>query len=153
MTNCVRKVVGPAVKLAENHMRPRGLFDGEARPSRWKVLADAIAPATLRHIGLLSKADWAGSRVDGERDVVEAPGHRVSELCFKYHGELASKHGKVKPLVDGRKLIAAGHKPGPGFREALEAALKAQVDGEVDEAALTEIAVAELLRRLRGGGA
>jgi len=38
---------------------------------------------------------------------------------------------RPKPLITGRELIAAGYKPGAGFREMLQAAEDAQLEGEV----------------------
>jgi len=42
-------------------------------------------------------------------------------------------HAQIKPklLLTGEDLIAAGYKPGPGFREMLTAAEDAQLEGEV----------------------
>jgi poly(A) polymerase len=39
----------------------------------------------------------------------------------------------VRPrlLVTGSKLIAAGYRPGPGFREMLDAAEDAQLEGTI----------------------
>ena len=39
------------------------------------------------------------------------------------------------PLLDGRGLIAAGHRPGPAFKAMLDAAYDAQLEGRVDAAA------------------
>jgi putative nucleotidyltransferase with HDIG domain len=45
---------------------------------------------------------------------------------------------RPKPLITGRELIAAGYKPGAGFREMLRVAEDAQLEGEISttEAAL-----------------
>jgi tRNA nucleotidyltransferase (CCA-adding enzyme) len=34
-----------------------------------------------------------------------------------------------RPIVQGRHLVALGHKPGPGFKPVLDAAFEAQLDG------------------------
>jgi poly(A) polymerase len=38
---------------------------------------------------------------------------------------------RPQPLVTGRELIAAGYRPGEGFREMLRAAEDAQLDGAI----------------------
>jgi poly(A) polymerase len=52
--------------------------------------------------------------------------------------ELGEEQIRPKPLLDGEALIAAGYRPGPRFREMLEAAEDAQLEGVVStpEAAL-----------------
>ena len=56
--------------------------------------------------------------------------------------EMGEEQIAPKPLVTGDDLIAAGYKPGPGFREMLTAAEDAQLEGEIDtkEAGLQLIA-------------
>ena len=55
------------------------------------------------------------------------------------------------PWVDGQTLQARGHRPGAGFREALDAALDAQLRGADAVGALA--AAEAMLRSLRGAGA
>ena len=54
---------------------------------------------------------------------------------WEYAGERFSELGEEKirprPLVTGNDLIAAGYKPGPEFREWLEAAEDAQLEGRI----------------------
>ena len=45
--------------------------------------------------------------------------------------ELGEEQIKPRLLLDGEALIAAGYKPGPRFREMLEAAEDAQLEGVV----------------------
>ena len=49
------------------------------------------------------------------------------------------------PLLNGGTLVAAGHRPGPGFKAALDAVEDAQLEGRVtDEAAALALAEATL---------
>jgi poly(A) polymerase len=41
---------------------------------------------------------------------------------------------RPKPLLTGRELIAAGYKPGAGFREMLHAVEDAQLEGAIGTA-------------------
>jgi poly(A) polymerase len=51
------------------------------------------------------------------------------------------------PMLDGAALIAAGHRPGPEFKDWLAAALDAQIEGRIS----TRDEALGLVERLRGG--
>ena len=60
------------------------------------------------------------------------------ELCRSKQAELLQEQPLPDPLLRGRDLIALGHRPGPLFREILDRAFDAQLEGEITtpEAAL-----------------
>ncbi|MGH9430915.1 MAG: CCA tRNA nucleotidyltransferase [Terriglobia bacterium] len=51
------------------------------------------------------------------------------ELARRMLQEIPAEEIRPRPLVDGDDLIAAGHKPGPRFKEILQAVEDAQLDG------------------------
>jgi len=53
-------------------------------------------------------------------------------FCRDKHAELAREEPLPEPLLRGRDLIDLGHRPGPRFREILERAFDAQLEGEID---------------------
>jgi len=59
---------------------------------------------------------------------------------------------RPKPLITGRELIAAGYKPGAGFREMLRAAEDAQLEGAVTTAEEAMSLVRERFPRSREQG-
>ena len=65
--------------------------------------------------------------------------HETSQACWDRFGEIGPE--PIKPVLQGRHLISAGHKPGPNFGKALRAAYDAQIeDVTLDEDALLSIA-------------
>ena len=57
------------------------------------------------------------------------------------------------PLITGRDLIAAGYRPGPQFKEMLQAVEDAQLEGTIATCPRSAAAGAATLRRASGGGA
>jgi poly(A) polymerase len=53
------------------------------------------------------------------------------EFCRRMLAELGAEQMKPAPLVSGHDLIALGHRPGPGFKEILDAVEEAQLEGSV----------------------
>jgi len=54
------------------------------------------------------------------------------EFCSRKRDELAREQPLPEPLLRGRDLIDLGHRPGPRFREILDRAFDAQLEGEID---------------------
>jgi poly(A) polymerase len=53
------------------------------------------------------------------------------ELCRAKRSELLAEEPLPAPLLRGRDLIALGHRPGPRFRQILDEAFDAQLEGEL----------------------
>jgi poly(A) polymerase len=53
------------------------------------------------------------------------------EFCRRRLAEIAGEEMKPPPLLSGRDLIALGHRPGPAFKEMLEAVEEAQLEGTI----------------------
>jgi tRNA nucleotidyltransferase (CCA-adding enzyme) len=87
-------------------------------------LARKLAPATIDDLALVMRAD-----ANGRPPLPSAEIHvRIDELVAKAHAlELAAQ--APKPIVQGRHLLALGHKPSPAFKPVIDAAFEAQLDG------------------------
>jgi tRNA nucleotidyltransferase (CCA-adding enzyme) len=125
-----RKLIDRVVSLVANHLRPFQLLNGEAKPAAWKRLHKR-ALNRLDVLGWMSRADWAGRP---NRDPLHATEngkvveHKASAQCWDWHEELGID--PVVPVLMGRHLIAAGFRPGPGFKVMLDAAFEAQLEDE-----------------------
>jgi poly(A) polymerase len=65
-------------------------------------------------------------------DALSASGNLESyAFCRAKQAELAREVRLPEPLLRGRDLIELGHRPGPHFREILERAFDAQLEGEI----------------------
>ena len=125
MTN-QKKLITRVEALVMNHLQPFQLA-GKAKPAAWRRLHRKVG--RLDVLGWLSRADWAGR---GGRDPLtpsengKKVAHSASFECFRFFDELGTDD--ITPTLQGRDLIAAGHKPGRNFGAALNAALEAQID-------------------------
>lgn len=79
--------------------------------------------------------------------IVAARDHALAARTLADVSALAATHGGLTPppLVTGDDLVALGHAPGPGFKEALDAAYDAQLEGRANDRAA---ALAEATRAL-----
>jgi poly(A) polymerase len=98
-----------------------------ANPSLARLLREPDADAALRL--LLAEAD---NRPDWPASV--RPWLRGLR---RLRAETPRRRWWPTPHVDGRQLMALGHRPGPDFRAALDAALDVQLAGGDADAALT----------------
>jgi len=120
MPNEVKERVPP---LVANHMAH--LASPTARAIR--RLALRLAPATVEELCELMTADASGRppRPAGEPGAVRALRAKAAELAL----ETAAP----RPIVLGRHLVARGWTPGPRFKDILEKAFQAQLDGDFDD--------------------
>lgn len=115
-------------QLVLNHMV---MHDGpKMRPATLKRL---IERPDFNDLVILQDADARGCDYVGSKSLKAFYAGKVAEFAAL---ENESQRPGAKRLVDGRLLISLGHKPGPRFKEILEAARTAQDDGVfTDEAA------------------
>lgn len=112
--------------------------------SQVRRLARKLAPATIDDLALVMTADSLG------RPPLQSP--QTLELIAGLRAKaqaLALERAAPRPLIQGRHLVALGHKPGPAFKPVLDAAFEAQLDGAfADEAG----GLAWLQTRLQAAG-
>ncbi len=111
--------------LVENHFAHLGWpTGGEPAAPFLRRLARRLTPATIEQLVLILWADHLGR--PPRRD--PASEHRIDQLAAAARA-LAIADAAPKPLLLGRRLVAAGLVPGPRFRAILAAAYEAQLDG------------------------
>ena len=115
--------------IVECHMRPLQMVRGDAGASAWRRLHNKCPINILAYV-----CDC------------DAKGSMTSEDVFKFIMEkfesiAGSEMGKIKPVLMGRHLIAAGYKPGINFSTMLKKAYEHQIDtGCIDENELLKVA-------------
>lgn len=115
------------VNLSELHMRPNLMVDQNSSDKAYMKLFDtACSPNDLL---LLAKADHLGSGSAGDYAQKEALLRKKLRLY---------RERMEQPYVHGADLVAAGMKPGPEFREALDYAHKLRLAGIGRAEALTQ---------------
>jgi tRNA nucleotidyltransferase (CCA-adding enzyme) len=125
--------------IVGQHMQPYNLSQGEARPPAWRRLHNKMR---LDVLGWMSICD---SCAEPGLDVLTRDDHLPSKLAWHWFEELGATAEKIDPILKGRDLIASGHKPGPAFGKALQAAYEAQLDGVTDRAELLAAAIEVLI--------
>jgi tRNA nucleotidyltransferase (CCA-adding enzyme) len=106
--------------LVREHMAHTGVSANHRTVSR---LAKRLDPLTVREWERIVEADHSGRP--------PLPRARPAKGWIDVAESLGADKGKVKPLIGGDMLIARGMKPGPIFKQILDAAYEAQMDNTV----------------------
>ena len=119
----------PVRALVENHHA----HDRNSAPlsdNAVRRLARRLQPATISELACVMLADSRG------RPPLESPETIIRIAALTAHAQrLQLAQLAPQPLLLGRHLMTLGHKPGPEFKRALDAAFEAQLDGAfTDEA-------------------
>jgi tRNA nucleotidyltransferase (CCA-adding enzyme) len=110
--------------LVENHhVHQSWPLDGPS-PAAVRRLARKLAPATIEELLIVMEADHRGR----PPLLSEETTLRLSRLRAAAR-TLALDARAPSPLLQGRDLIALGFAPGPQFREILDRAFEAQLEG------------------------
>jgi tRNA nucleotidyltransferase (CCA-adding enzyme) len=100
------------------------------RDTTVRRLAQKIAPATIDELITVMLSDHYGRPPLEPQETIR----RIGQLRDAAQ-RLALEHAAPKPILLGRHLLALGYQPGPGFKQALDAAFQSQLDGAfADEA-------------------
>jgi tRNA nucleotidyltransferase (CCA-adding enzyme) len=125
------------IALVVNHMQPYLLTSGGAKETAWRRLHNKVPLHVLRWI---SRADWSAH-----------PNHKCGDwgkhLPSCVISDIISRlpAAKIPAVVQGRDLVAAGVKPGPHMKTALDAAYNAQLENpDTEKNTLIAIALAAL---------
>lgn len=125
---CPREVQSRVVSIVAEHMCST-MNKGE--PSRHAVrrLARRLGPAPMREWAMVVEADRTG-RGSGPASAYDGSAERWVQLA----DEMGVDRTASKRLLTGDVLIADGWKPGPGFRDVLDASIEAQDNDEFSDA-------------------
>ena len=123
-----KKLIKAVVSIVGNHMQPFNLVKGKAKKSAYERLHRKVP---LDVIGWMSKCDSCGrpdhmpghqGRCIGDPDYE----HKISQVLFSRYEDMMNE--PAPQIINGKHLVGAGFKPGPGFKDALRAAHDAQLD-------------------------
>ncbi len=118
-----KRLIDDVVSLVAHHQRPLALYNQQSKNSAIRRLAMKVK---INDLILIAKADFLG-RSSKEAKKGEFPaGEWLREKAFA----LRIYQQPLKPLLQGRDLIAAGLKPSGSFKGILETTFEAQLDGK-----------------------
>jgi tRNA nucleotidyltransferase (CCA-adding enzyme) len=126
-----KNIIEQVTPLVAEHLKPHQLYSKkeEVTDAAIKRLAMRVDISKLLYV---SQADFRG------RTTPEALARHDPSAAWLLEKATALMVDKepVKPILQGRHLLALGEKPGPKFSKVLSEALEAQIDGEfADETA------------------
>lgn len=108
------------IALVVNHMQPHLLTSGGAKDAAWRRLHNKVPLHVLRW---MSRADWSAHPNHKCGDWANhAPSVAIADAITRLPA------AKIPAVVQGRDLVAAGVKPGPHMKTALDAAYNAQLE-------------------------
>ena len=126
--------------LVEHHLKPLLFFRRGATPCQIRKLALALP---MERLLKLSRAHYLGSAEPGSETEAFPAGAWLMEKAEAY----GAKPELLKPLLQGRDLIAAGLPPSEAFSAILEEAFEAQLEGTFET---RDEALKWLSRRISG---
>ncbi len=120
--------------LVEHHLKPSQFYRQGAKAGAIRRLATKV---NIEELILVAKADFLG-RTTPEAKRGEYP---AGEWLLERAKQLSVCNRPLKPLVQGRDLIALGLEPSPKFKSILDALYDKQMDGDFEdkEAALAYV--------------
>lgn len=126
--DCPHYLAVKVIPLVREHLAHR--LEGNEKPDPAKVrhLAQRLAPAGIdQWERLVQVCANSGGEIKGER-----PAERPAQSWLELAEQLECARQPIPPLVLGRHIVEAGLKPGKQFREILDRAYTAQLDGKFD---------------------
>ncbi len=115
------QLVDEVVPLVREHLKPIMLHKAGAGPSAIRRLA--------RRVGRIDRLVRVARADHGGRPPLPFDDFPSGEWLLEQARALEVADHKPVPIVMGRHLIELGQKPGPHFKDLLEACLDAQLDG------------------------
>ena len=120
------------VELVRFHLKPGEFYKSEQKGNKvgdgaFRRLARKVEPNLLYRV---AKADSLGRYPDGDRSKMIF-GSEAQEWFIERARELAVEKKAPAPILMGRNLIEMGLKPGPEFKNILDAVYEMQLDGVV----------------------
>ena len=116
-----KKLIESVSNFVLYHLRVGQLYKGGAKAPAIKRLATKI---NLQELELLARADYFGRVSKDKKSYFEA-----GEWLLKRAKELNVLNSPLKPILQGKDLIAFGLTPSPKFKEILDSAYNAQLNG------------------------
>lgn len=125
-------VRGQVIQLVRYHLKPGEFYKSEQKGNpvgdgAFRRLARKVEPDLLYRV---AKADSLGRYPDGDRSKMIF-GSEAQEWFIEKVRELQIEKKAPDPILMGRHLIEIGLKPGPHFKQILDAVYEMQLDGTV----------------------
>lgn len=119
-----KALIETIVPLVKHHLKPLQFYKQGAKSAAIRRLANQV---NIEEIILLAKADFLG------RTTQEAlhGDFKAGEWLHVKAKELDVINTPMEPLLQGRDLMSAGLTPSKAFKNILEKAYEAQMDGEI----------------------
>jgi tRNA nucleotidyltransferase (CCA-adding enzyme) len=113
------ETVLPFVKY---HLKPSQFYTNGAEDAAFRRLATKV---NIEELVLVAKADFLG------RTTKEALVYEAGEWMLEKARHLKVSKTPIRPLIQGRDLIALGMEPSPKFKKILDAVYHEQLEGSV----------------------
>ena len=114
------QLIEDVIPLVKEHLAPSMFYDQQVSHSAVRRLAKRVSRIDLLCLVSLSDRNGRGALTAGSEK---------EAWLMEQAAAVAAVDSKPKPILQGRDLIANGMKPGPGFKQLLDAAYEAQLDG------------------------
>ena len=118
-------LINDVADLVAHHEAPCSLYERRAGDGELRRLAMQVP---LRDLIKVARADYLGRAAPETASGAFEAGDWLMEQA----GRLGITQSTVKPLLQGRDLVALGLTPSPRFKAILDAAFEAQLDGAFD---------------------
>ena len=129
--NSPHKLIKKVAALVEHHLKPISLQKGNAKAAAYRRLARKCADqgTSLVMVAKVCEADHRG-RTSDDANEDSIP---YIQAFYDIINDLNLGSAAPEPIVQGRDLIALGHKPGPKLGKMLQACFDYQLEsGETD---------------------
>ncbi len=135
-----KKLIQSVSDFVKYHLRITQLYKGGAKSGAIRRLATKI---NIKELELLARADYFGRISKDKKENYEA-----GEWILKRAKELNVLDKPLKPLIEGKDLIALGLKPSPKFKEILNKAYAKQLERgfKTKEEALNWLKISKILK-------
>ncbi len=111
--------------LVEHHLKPSQLYAGRAKAPAIRRLATKV---NIEDLVRVARADFLGRATREVHPGTYPAGEWLMEQAHRLHVTDAP----MKPLLQGRDLMALGLIPSPQFRKILDAVYQEQIEGRID---------------------
>lgn len=125
-----KKFIEKILPLVKNHLAPFQLYKAH---SSIKAVKRLSLRCNIEDLSLICLADCKGRTIPNKDKCDKA-----IEWVLEKAREMNISQEALKPLIQGRDLIALGMKPSPEFKDILEFALNLQIDEELGKEAILE---------------
>jgi len=116
-------LINKVVRIVSVHMRPRMFLKCHAKAPAWRRLHNQCP---LHILAFVSMCDRDGRGIDPS--IREGRRSKVFQECMRMHAVLGAHPEDIPPVLMGRHLIEAGHKPGVEFGILLNKAYEHQME-------------------------